>query len=157
MPHSDRLVHNRYKYDATLHPLAVRALILSGKATMEEIAAAFGVTRRQVQTWKSKYPDFAAACDEAGEVIDLQVEQALLKRALGMEYREIGPKGEIIKEALPDPTSCIFWLSNRRPDRWKNMQRQEHSGPGGLPIEIANLSPDERKARIDELISKRDA
>lgn len=33
--------------------------------------------------------------------------------------------------------------------------RQEHTGRDGGPIEVSNLTPEERKARIDELIQKR--
>jgi hypothetical protein len=26
----------------------------------------------------------------------------------------------------PDPTSCIFWLKNRDPDRWRDVQNVDH-------------------------------
>ncbi len=48
---------------------------------------------------------------------------------------------EIVEDALfqaassGNVPSMIFWLCNRVPDKWRNVQRQEHSGPGGGPIE----------------------
>jgi hypothetical protein len=28
--------------------------------------------------------------------------------------------------ALPDVTAAIFWLKNRRPDRWRDVHKYEH-------------------------------
>ena len=56
------------------------------------------------------------------------VEAALLQRALGMTIREVrrevtdkGTKTIITeKEVSPDYTAQIFFLKNRRPDRWRD-------------------------------------
>ena len=63
--------------------------------------------------------------------MDLEVENALLKRAKGYQYTEVTTEerltrdGEIItltkrvvRDVPPDPTSMMFWLANRRRDRW---------------------------------------
>lgn len=34
-------------------------------------------------------------------------------------------------------TAQIFWLCNRRPDRWKNVNRVEHSGEIGITLKDA--------------------
>ena len=63
------------------------------------------------------------------------VEKALLKRALGFTHREVQTEelfdketGELVstgkrkivsKEVLPDVRALLFWLKNRRPNRWK--------------------------------------
>lgn len=61
--------------------------------------------------------------------MDIQVENALLKRALGYEYMEerveISEKDgrkviQTVKTVIPDTTAQIFWLKNRRPDRWRD-------------------------------------
>ena len=57
----------------------------------------------------------------------------------------------VTKELAPDPTSMIFWLKNRRPDRWRDKQDINLSGM----VETASLTPDERKARRAELEAKR--
>ena len=36
------------------------------------------------------------------------------------------------------------------------IDKHEHSGPGGHPLEILQLTPEERQVRIDELIRKRE-
>ncbi len=36
------------------------------------------------------------------------------------------------------------------------VERHEHTGPGGGPMEIAQLTPEERQARIDDLIKRRE-
>jgi hypothetical protein len=33
-----------------------------------------------------------------------------------------------IEHYAPDVTAQIFWLKNRRPDRWREKQEIEHSG-----------------------------
>ena len=60
------------------------------------------------------------------------MENALLKRALGYEAEETtteireenGKKTKYIKKTmrhvLPDTTAQIFWLKNRRPDKWRD-------------------------------------
>lgn len=49
-----------------------------------------------------------------GTLNDL-VENALLRRATGYE----DPAGKIV---LPDVRAAMYWLENRRPDRWKRVQ-----------------------------------
>ncbi len=64
------------------------------------------------------------------------VERALLKRALGFSHEETHTEemidkatGEILetakrrsvkKEIVPDVRALLFWLKNRRPDRWRD-------------------------------------
>jgi len=57
-----------------------------------------------------------------------------LKRALGYEYEEtkvmVDADGKkrverIKKQVQPDVTAQIFWLKNRRPDRWRDKQELE--------------------------------
>lgn len=65
--------------------------------------------------------------------MDLQVENALLKRALGYDYEETvtveltgGRKQtrKMTKHMAADVTAQIFWLKNRRPDRWRDKVEQ---------------------------------
>ena len=61
--------------------------------------------------------------------MDRQVENALLKRALGYEYKEVSEKfeGGVLterkitkKHVVPDITAQIFWLKNRKPEEWRD-------------------------------------
>lgn len=110
----------------------------------EQIAHNMGIRRQTLDTYKNRFAVIKDTLKKNKEVIDLEVENALLKRALGYEYEEQreteGEDGKtyftkIIKEAAPDPTSIIFWLKNRRPDLWRDKHEVQHSGNVGLTLE----------------------
>ena len=102
----------------------------------EQIAENMGIVPSTLYEWKKKYPNISEALKKGKEVVDRQVENALLKRALGYKYEEIkteeteeGKKVTVtIKEVVPDTTAQIFWLKNRKPDQWRDKQQIEHSG-----------------------------
>jgi len=119
--------------------------------TDEQIAHNVGVSRSTLNDWKKKYPDISDALKKGKEVVDLQVENALLKRALGYEYEEITQESQwneksnkyelvvtklVKKRQAPDTTAQIFWLKNRRPDKWRDKQDVEHTGDMDLNIVI---------------------
>ena len=54
--------------------------------TDEQIAHNIGIRRETLCVWKNKYPNISNALKKGKEVVDRQVENALLKRALGYEY-----------------------------------------------------------------------
>jgi transcriptional regulator with XRE-family HTH domain len=119
--------------------------------TDEQIAYNVGVSRSTLNDWKKKYPDISDALKKGKEVVDLQVENALLKRALGYEYEEVTQESQwneksnkyelvitkcVKKRQAPDTTAQIFWLKNRRPDKWRDKQDVEHTGDMDLNIVI---------------------
>lgn len=55
----------------------------------EQIAQNIGVSRSTLNDWKKKYPDISDTVARGKEVVDRQVENALLKRALGYEVVEV--------------------------------------------------------------------
>lgn len=127
------------KYAMWLQPdnlLRLQALARDG-ATDADIASYIGISRDTLYAWKKKYPDFSDALKRGKEVVDIEVENALLKRALGYEYEEVtrkmtyAPDGEptglavtkiVTKRERPDVTAQIFWLKNRRPDLWRDVK-----------------------------------
>lgn len=56
--------------------------------TDEQIASNMGISRSTLNEWKSKYPDILDTLKRGKEIVDIQVENALLKRALGYSYNE---------------------------------------------------------------------
>lgn len=121
------------KYEYWLTPEGL--LKLEGWArdglTDEQIAENMGINKATLYRWKEKYCDICDTLKRGKEVVDFQVENALLKRALGYEYEEVSEKYEsgtltekkvTKKQAVPDTTAQIFWLKNRRPDKWKDKQ-----------------------------------
>ncbi|BAK99050.1 hypothetical protein OBV_18520 [Oscillibacter valericigenes Sjm18-20] len=113
-------------------------LLLEGWArdglTDEQIAANCGITVSTLHVWKDKYSEISEALKRGKEVVDSQVENALLKRALRYQYDEVTREKvedpvtgfsclsitkKVTKEVQPDTTAQIFWLKNRRPDKWR--------------------------------------
>ena len=101
--------------------------------TDEQIAGNMGVSRSTLNEWKKKYPDIQDSLKKGKEIVDRQVENALLKRALGYEYEEIKEKyefGELSertvtkKQVVPDTTAQIFWLKNRKSKDWRDKQER---------------------------------
>jgi transcriptional regulator with XRE-family HTH domain len=56
--------------------------------TDEQIAHNMGIRRSTLSEWKKKFPDISDALKRGKEVVDRQVENALLKRALGYQFEE---------------------------------------------------------------------
>lgn len=56
--------------------------------TDEQIAENIGIQRPTLYDWKNKYSDISDALKRGKEVVDRQVENALLRRALGYSYEE---------------------------------------------------------------------
>ena len=102
--------------------------------TDEQIANSMGVNKATLYRWKEKYCDICNALKRGKEVVDRQVENALLKRALGYTYEEITYEGgvetkRVVKEVVPDTTAQIFWLKNRKREAWADRQNIELSQP----------------------------
>lgn len=101
--------------------------------TDEQIAHNIGIVPATLYVWKNRYPEISEALKRGKEVIDRQVENALLKRALGYKYDEVtyecgAETKRVTKEVQPDTTAQIFWLKNRKPIEWRDRQEIEHSG-----------------------------
>lgn len=50
---------------------------------------------------------------------------------------------KVTKEVVPDTTAQIFWLKNRRPDKWRDKQDIEHSGGLSVRNIYENMSEEE--------------
>ncbi len=127
------------KYEEWLQPeglLKIEAWARDG-LTDEQIAHNMGIAQSTLYEWKKNYSEISEVLKKGKEIVDIEVENALLKKALGYSYKEItrerllnpntGESGmvitkEVTKEVQPDTTAGIFWLKNRRPDLWRDKQ-----------------------------------
>ena len=114
--------------------------------TDEQIAGNMGITVRSLYNWKKKSIPIFQSLKVGKEVADIEVENALRKKALG--FREIEQTvstrktveyedGKRIREVTepvvtevqkyypPDTTAQIFWLKNRKPKQWREKQEQK--------------------------------
>ena len=127
--------------------------------TDEQIAHNIGIARKTLIEWKQRFGDIGDALKKGKEVVDIEVENALLKRALGYDYEEVKTETEngvvtkvttITKQVVPDVTAQIFWLKNRRPDRWRDKQQIEHSGTLEVENPLAGLTTEELRKLADD-------
>ena len=114
--------------------------------TDEQIARNMGINKATLYRWKEKYCDICNSLKRGKEVVDRQVENSLFERALGgthevrktfkVKEKYYGDRGKLCeKERLMqatdevyipgDTTAQIFWLKNRKPDKWRDKREVE--------------------------------
>ena len=121
--------------------------------TDEQISSNMGITTSTLYVWKNKYSEISEALKRGKEVIDRQVENALLKRALGYKYYEVTIEGgvetkRVTKEVVPDTTAQIFWLKNRKPDVWRDKKDVGLAGELNTNNPFADLTTEELKRLV---------
>lgn len=145
-------------------------------ATDLELAQFFEISVFTLNRWKLEYPKFSASIKLGKAPSDKRVELSLFNRARGYTYEaeelfpydhieeRAGPTPEspkivvrekrvlrvpVLKHVPPDPTSMIFWLKNRRKDRWRDFKATEISTPPGRPMEVRTYTPGEPRLLED--------
>jgi hypothetical protein len=151
------------KYRAHFVPIAK---MLSRKgATDFEIATALGVSRDTFYLWMQTHPKFSDAVKLGKAPSDKRTERTLFERANGYSFpseeiflieevietpapTEEDPKATVItrtkkvlrvptvKHVPPSDTAIIFWLKNRRKDKWRDFKAVEHSTDPKRPIGV---------------------
>ena len=120
--------------------------------TDKQIAENIGVAYSTFRDWIKRFPTLSAPLKRGKEVIDRQVENALLKRALGYEYvettKELTDLGltvtkQVTKQVAPDTTAQIFWLKNRKPQEWRDKKETEVTGNLNVNNPFSDLSVEE--------------
>ena len=124
--------------------------------TDEQIAKNLGVAYSTFRKYKDEYPAFSSALKKGKEVVDIEVENALLKRALGYEYEEVktlieevdGKRKKKIekttKHVPADVSAAIFWLRNRKGFVWSNRDAIEAKR---IEAEIEKLKAETEKLK----------
>lgn len=129
----------------------------------EQIAANMGITDSTFYEWKKKYSEISEALKEGKDAVDRQVENALLKSALGYKYDEVTKElrdDELVvtkvvhKEVQPNTTAQIFWLKNRKRLEWRDRVENAITGADGRAVKVETLTDADVDARIKELESK---
>lgn len=124
--------------------------------SLAQIAHNVGVADSTFRRWKEENEALSAAIKRGNAPVDLEVENAMLKSALGhketvrkaikvkTEKQKVG-EGKIVEEHIeyvdeevyipPQVVAQIFWLKNRRPDKWKDKIEQT------VVTEVEDLTP----------------
>lgn len=141
-------------YDATKHPALAEAWATAGR-TDKQIAEKLGVSETTVNNWKNEHPEFLEALKRGKAEPDDRIEACLFARAIGYDHEAVkifmpaNAKKPVyapyIEHTVPDVTAQIFWLKNRRPERWREKQEVEHSGMIGAGVlrTPEKMSPEE--------------
>ena len=123
-----------------------------------------GISPSSFYDLMKRFPEILEAVKKGKAPVDVEVENALLKSALGYYVtlkkpvklkteRQKPGAGKIVEERIeyveeqiyvaPQNTAQIFWLKNRRPDRWSN-------DPQALKLREKELELQERKLENSE-------
>lgn len=108
--------------------------------TNEEVCEKLGISDQTFINYRKRYEEFAKAVDEGKEPVEIHIENALVKRALGYSYKEvtrerkqvINPEtGEpefklvvtksVTKHVVPDVGAQQYYLEHRAPKRWEKV------------------------------------
>jgi hypothetical protein len=123
----------------------------------KQIAENIGISERTFTEWKTRFSALSSVLKKEKDVADRHVENALYERAIGgihklnkafkvkrIYYDEKNRKCE--KEEIVtaqdevyvpgDTTAQIFWLKNRKPDKWRDKQEIEDKAALGKLDEI---------------------
>lgn len=124
------MAKGKYEYWLTPDGLLLLEAWARNGLTDEQIASNIGINPATLYDWKRKYSEISESLKKGKEVVDIEVENALLKRALGYRYDEITIEDgvetkRVTKEVQPDTTAQIFWLKNRCPDKWRDKQKED--------------------------------
>lgn len=131
--------------------------------TDEQIAANMGINVATLYRWKNEHCEICTALKEGKDAVDRQVENALLKSALGYKYDEVTEERRddmlvvtkvVHKEVQPNTTAQIFWLKNRKRLEWRDRVENAITGADGGAVKVETLTDADVDARIKELESK---
>jgi hypothetical protein len=119
----------------------------------EEIADELGINRETFHNWNKNFPELANAVRAAKEVSDDRVEKSLYQRANGYSHPAVKVfmtregktiEHQYIEHYPPDVTAAVFWLRNRRPDKWRDVHNIE--------AEMGHYVISEKPLTIDEWV-----
>lgn len=134
--------------------------------TDKQICENLEISTSLLYEWKNEYVEFMECFKRGKDVADYLVENAMMKSALGYTYEEVTyePTGisngdgepmlaatkRVVKEVQPNITAQIFWLKNRRSDKWRDKPDAEERYKKLIALlGKLNLSPEE----VDELVN----
>lgn len=137
-------LHGNSRYNQAFDHIANKMCLLG--ATDAELADAFVVSQETIDNWKLAFPSFLRSIQEGKILADIEVANALYKRATGFSAKEVRTKRmavpqegggvsemtvveEVIveKEVAPETQAAVIWLHNRRPKNWRQKVEVEHS------------------------------
>lgn len=112
-------------------------------STDKSLAKLFNISESTLNKWKLDHPEFSECIRKGKTEADARVASALFSRATGFvkkgceklfNYQGNVVRAEFKEYYPPDPTSIMFWLKNRQPDKWRDKQTTALENPDGTPL-----------------------
>jgi predicted transcriptional regulator len=141
----------------------------------EQIAENLGISNQSFTNYLKRYEEFADAVDKGREETEIHVENALVKRALGYNYKEVTRERKLVtnpetgeeeyklvvtksvtKHVIPDVGAQQYYLEHRAPKRWERVPQahidtvQVNADIKSIAELLSNPKP-ERKIGDEEL------
>lgn len=160
------MAKGKYKDWLTEDALLLLSAWARDGATDREIAEKMGIAESTLYDWKNKYKEISEALKKNKELADIEIENALYKKALGfketvkkpirvkhIEYVD-GKRDREHEEVVqaeeevyipPDVAAQGFWLKNRQPSKWRD--RPADDGKADMKVILQNIRA------MDEIIS----
>lgn len=161
------MAKGKYQYWLTPDGLLLLEAWARDGLSDEQLAHNMGISPSTLYEWKKRFPEMSEALKKGKDVVDVEVENALLLKAMG--FKETVRKAVKVKEVQykdgkrvsekehieyadeevfvpPDTTAQIFWLKNRRPEQWRDKREVEHSGELNVPQIIDDIGDDADEA-----------
>ena len=108
--------------------------------TKEQICENLGISVQSYDNYMKRHEDFADAVNEGAEACEINIENALVKRALGYSYKEVTRERKLVinpetgeqeyklvvtksvtKHVVPDVGAQQYYLEHRAPKRWEKV------------------------------------
>lgn len=140
--------------------------------TLTQISQKMNISCKTLWEWRIFYPEIEDAINRSKEVVDYQVENALLKLALGGEKKTTktivgNPDSNgnrqvrvetTVENVLPNATAALAWLNNRKPKDWKRnrdlFEMANDDENSSVTINIVRASSEDKKITKTELEKK---
>lgn len=124
--------------------------------TDEQIAHNMKISSSTFYKYKDEHSEISESLKKGKEIIDYEVESSLLKKCFGynakikknmkvkrVEYNDEGYKSNEYEEIIEvydevhvpaDTTAQIFWLKNRKNDKWRDKPQEQIKDDEGVTI-----------------------
>lgn len=127
--------------------------------TDEDIAKKMGINVGTLYEWKKRFSEIDEALKKGKDVIDDEIEETLIKSAMGYSYDEVikelrkndeTDEVELVvtrvvrKHQPPNVTALIFWLKNRRRESWRDKISKEDLQSENILLSVGDVD-DEKK------------
>lgn len=156
-------------YNADNFPLFAEGYARNGLNDIQ-IAEKLGVSLATYYNYQIKYVEFLEAIKRGKKPVDTEVENSLLKRALGYDYEEKSTEVEIGKDGKPTPTkikttkkhipgdvgAMAFWLKNRKSSDWRDKRELGLTDKEGEDLfKMTKEQLLERRKQLSKILDKR--